>query len=127
MRTARLQAWFGLSLLILGSALILENSVAAAGSRVYFHPSVLYFKVGTTSSATTTMTNAAAVTIFISSMSLTGTRQNDFSLTSTCGSSLAPRQSCTVTITGSAAKGGFLGTFLEGDSSRLHRVPLEGR
>jgi len=127
MRTARTPAFFVPSLLFLGSALILHNSAAAAGPRINFHPAVLYFKVGTTSSATTTMTNAGTITIFISSMSLTGTHQSDFSLISTCGRSLAPRQICAVTISGFAAKAGLLGTFLEGDSSGPHRVPLEGR
>jgi hypothetical protein len=93
----------------------------------YFHPSVLYFKVGTMSSQTTTLTNTSAETLKIKSFFLQG-QLPDFALTTTCGFSLAAGASCTVSLTGMPAAAGPLGKLVESDDSGAghHYVLLQG-
>src|SRR4029077_19023287 len=56
--------------------------------------------VGTSSaSQTVTLSNTSGLTLNISSITLTGTNATDFSQTHTCGASLAPLRSCTITVT----------------------------
>ncbi len=56
--------------------------------------------VGTNSPPrTVTLTNTGELTLDIASVSITGTNAGDFAQTNTCGSSLAPRARCTITIT----------------------------
>jgi len=57
-------------------------------------------KKGTTSAPqTATITNTGTAAIPISSLSLTGTNPLDFALTSTCGTSLAAGNSCSIALT----------------------------
>jgi len=56
--------------------------------------------VGTSSAAqTVTLTNTSGLTLTISSIVVTGTNATDFGQTHTCGSSLRPGASCTITVT----------------------------
>jgi len=48
---------------------------------------------------TVTLSNPSGLTLNISSIAVTGTDPNDFSQTNTCGSSVAPQRSCTITVT----------------------------
>jgi hypothetical protein len=93
----------------------------------YFHPNVLYFKVGTMSSQTTTLTNTSAETLKIRSFSLEG-QLPDFFLTTTCGFSLAAGASCAVTLTGMPPAKGPVGKLVESDNSAagFHYVLLQG-
>lgn len=93
----------------------------------YFHPNVLYFKVGTMSSQTTTLTNTSAETLKIRSFSLEG-QLPEFVMTTTCGFSLAAGASCAVSLTGMPAVAGPLGKLVESDNSAAghHSVLLQG-
>jgi hypothetical protein len=104
-------------------------SAVADSASAYFHPNILYFKVGTSSSATTTLTNTGTQTLTIASLSLVGLKQNSFSWTKTCSQTLAAGQSCTVTLTGTATQLGLFGQMIETDNStvRRHMVALEGK
>jgi hypothetical protein len=56
--------------------------------------------VGTTSAAqTATLTNTGNTALSITGVTLTGTNPSDFAETNTCGSSLAPQQTCTISVT----------------------------
>jgi hypothetical protein len=92
----------------------------------YFHPNVLYFKVGTMSSQTTMLTNTSAGTLKITSFSLQGLQQNDFAFTTSCPFSLAAGASCAVTLTGVPAGAGPIGRLVESDNSAAghHYVSL---
>jgi hypothetical protein len=46
-----------------------------------------------------TFTNTAKFTLTIQSLKITGTNSSDFSETNTCGTSVAPGASCTITVT----------------------------
>jgi hypothetical protein len=63
--------------------------------------------VGTTSSAQSiTLSNYGNQTLSITSIAVTGLDQGDFAETNTCGSSLAPGTSCTVSVTFKPIQGG---------------------
>jgi hypothetical protein len=83
----------------------------------YFHPNVLYFKVGTMSSQRTTLTNTSAETLKIRSFILQGLQQSDFTFTTSCPFSLAAGASCAVTLTGMPAASGPIGKLVESDNS----------
>jgi len=110
-------------------------SALASGNlpTAYFHPGVLYFKVGTTSSETTTLTNTSAAKLLIESLTLQGSRASDFRMTTTCGLSLAAGASCTVTLSltlsNFTAAGESLGKLVEYDNSAAghHQVLLQAR
>ena len=56
--------------------------------------------VGTTSTAqTVTLTNTGTATLTITSVVVTGTNAGDFSVTNTCGNSVAPGAMCTASVT----------------------------
>ena len=56
--------------------------------------------VGTKSSPSiVTLSNSGSATLTINSISITGTNSGDFAQTNTCGSSLAPATSCTISAT----------------------------
>ena len=127
-------------LAIVAATLLVTSSHAASGHSAgasdsanlptaYFHPSVLYFKAGTTSTRTTTLTNTSAQTLLIQSFALQGLHQNDFSMTTTCGFSLAAGSSCNVTVSGFAPAAGFLGKLVEYDNSAVghHQVSLQAK
>jgi hypothetical protein len=131
---ATLLAMLAVILLAAGTHAVSANGATPSGSvdlpTAYFHPNVLYFKLGTASSATTTLTNNSAEKLLIESFDLQGQRQSDFSISSiTCGFSLAPGASCTVTLSGFAANAGSLGKLVEYDNSAVghHQVLLEAK
>jgi phospholipase C len=79
-------------------------SLTGSGTIVSVSPTSLTFSslpVGSSSTPqTVTVTNTSSKsTLTISSITLNGTNTSDFSQTNTCGSSLAPGLSCTVTVT----------------------------
>lgn len=107
------------------------QDAAARGASLptaYFHPNVLYFKVGTMSLQTTTLTNTSAETLKIKSFSLQGLQQNDFAFTTSCPFSLAAGASCAVTLTGMPTAAGPIGKLVESDDSAAghHYVSLQG-
>lgn len=109
-----------------------RNFADASGASLpsaYFHPTVLYFKVGTTSTQTTILTNNSAATLIIHSFGLTGTNQNNFSFTTTCGSTLAAGHSCTVSVSYMPTTAGSLGELIEYDNSAAgrHSVSLQAK
>ena len=56
--------------------------------------------IGTTSSPqTATLTNTGAATLTLSNIALTGADASDFAQTKTCGPTLAPNDSCQVSVT----------------------------
>jgi len=92
---------------------ILDLAVANQGSNqvsillqdgtVFLSPSNLNFAgqvLGTTSTAkTVTFTNVGTATVAINSIAIAGTNAADFAETNTCGSSLAPKGHCTISVT----------------------------
>jgi hypothetical protein len=65
--------------------------------------------VGTTSAAqTATLTNTGNTALSITGISLTGTNPSDFAETNECPTSLAPQQTCTISVTFTPASGGSL-------------------
>jgi phospholipase C len=78
--------------------------LTGTGTYVQLVPASLTFTnqaVGTTSSPqTVTFTNTAVkATITITSLTITGTNPGDFAETNTCGSSVGPKASCTISVT----------------------------
>jgi len=126
-------------LAISAAAMLMTSAPTASGNSgsdfenaplptAYFHPRILYFKVGRVSSATTTLTNTSAETLIISSLAITGGR--DISISgNTCGASLAGGASCEVTLSCLPTSAGPLGKLVEGDNSAVghHDVLLGAR
>jgi hypothetical protein len=78
--------------------------LTGTGTAASLSPTSLTFAaqtVGTTSPGqATTLTNASGGTaITIASITITGTNAADFEQTNTCGSSVAPKKSCTISVT----------------------------
>jgi hypothetical protein len=95
----------------LPAAVVISDSDAAnpqavkllgTGTEVELAPSSLNFgnqTVGTTSAAQSiTLTNVGSTQMKLTSISLTGSNPGDFSETNTCGSTVAARGSCTITV-----------------------------
>lgn len=79
-------------------------ALSGTGTAASFAPTSLTFSaqtVGTTSSAqTTTMTNnSGGSAISITSITITGANSSDFGETNTCGSSLAAKKTCAISVT----------------------------
>jgi phospholipase C len=79
-------------------------SLTGAGTAAGFNPTSVNFgnqSVGTTSNPQSiTLTNVAATgNLKITNISVTGTNSGDFAQTNNCPASLAPAQSCTITVT----------------------------
>ena len=78
-------------------------SLSGSGTIVSLSPSTLSFgnvSVGISSAPQTiTLTNVSASTLKVTGVSITGTNAGDFSQTNTCGSSVAAKASCTITVT----------------------------
>lgn len=94
-------------------------------------PSTLSFgsvNVGSSSSAmTATLTNGTASSISISSISITGTDAGDYSMTKTCGTSLASSASCSASVTFKpAASGTRTATLVFSNSAGTQTVVLTG-
>lgn len=127
-------------LAVSAAALLMTSAPTASGNSssdlesatlptAYFHPRILYFKVGRMSSATTTLTNTSAETLMISSFGITGRHSGDLSLTSNCGFTLAGGASCEVTLICLPTTVGPLGKLVESDNSAVghHDVLLEAK
>ena len=95
----------------------------------YFHPTMLTFAVGKSSSATTTLTNSSTETLEIHSFSISGPQGNVCAMVIGCGFSLGPGQSCKVTLTCDPIKTGLIGTLTESDNSAAgrHVVALQAK
>jgi hypothetical protein len=104
-----------------------RNSDSPGLPTAYFHPSVLYFRAGTMSTKTTTLTNTSAATLSIKSFALYGT--NAVALTANCGALLAAGASCTVSLTCLRVPPGRVGELVESDNSAVghHTVTLEAK
>lgn len=86
-----------------GSPQTVALSGSAQSQPFSFNPPSLAFPnqvIGTTSlQQTITATYVGATTLSISRIAVAGSNAADFSQTNTCGSSLAPQASCTITVT----------------------------
>jgi hypothetical protein len=78
-------------------------ALSGSGTAVKFAPASLSFPttaVGVTSAPLTdTMTNLGSTAITITSIAIGGANTTDFAQTNNCGSSLAAKASCTITVT----------------------------
>jgi hypothetical protein len=79
-------------------------ALQGTGTSASFSPTSVRFSgqtVGTTSAPkVVTLTNASAVaTLSITGITITGANPGDFARTTSCGSSLSSRQSCTISVT----------------------------
>jgi probable HAF family extracellular repeat protein len=78
------------------------NLAVSSGPALILSPTSLAFgtqTVGTTSPGKTfTITNVSSTSVSLASITVTGVQADDFSLTKTCGSTLAPAASCTVSV-----------------------------
>jgi hypothetical protein len=104
-----------------------RNSDSPSLPTAYFHPKVLYFRAGTMSTKTTTLTNPSAETLSIKSFALSGT--NNVVMTNNCAPSLAAGASCTVSLTCLPSGSGRIGELTESDNSAVghHNVQLEAK
>jgi len=104
-------------------------SLIGVGTEVELNPASLSFVVPPPQSASrsTTLTNVGSTTLSITGVTLQG--PGVFHLTNTCGSSLAARTSCTITVTFKPpARGAYSGNvyiYDNGGGSPQH-VPLYG-
>jgi hypothetical protein len=110
-------------------------ALSGTGTAASLTPKSLSFaaqRVGTTSAPKTiTLTNASGGTaISITSIGITGTNASDFTQTgTTCGTSLAPKQSCTVTVTFTPSATGTRSaaeSFTDNAGGSPQTVPLTG-
>jgi hypothetical protein len=78
-------------------------ALTGKGTAASFSPTSVAFgsqTVGTTSAPqAVTLTNESSTTMTISSVAVTGTNSTDFAETNTCGTSLAGKASCTISVT----------------------------
>jgi hypothetical protein len=96
---------------ITGSVTVTDNATGSpqtapltgTGTYVILSPASMNFgtvAVGQKSAPqVATFTNTAKFTLTIQSLKITGTNSSDFSETNTCGTSVAPGASCTITVT----------------------------
>ena len=86
-----------------GIVSLLNGSATISGPDASLSPTSLTFAtqlVGTSSAAqSVTLNNYGTVTLGITSVGFTGADPGDFAQTTTCGSSVAPGASCTISIT----------------------------
>ncbi|HEV2175955.1 MAG TPA: SBBP repeat-containing protein [Terriglobia bacterium] len=80
-----------------------ETNLQGLGTDIQLAPTSVAFgkqKVGTSSKAMNVMvTNKSAATVTITGISIMGQDPNDFSETTTCGSTLSPGEICSVSVT----------------------------
>jgi len=90
--------------------------LTGAGTVIDLSPLKLSFppqKVGTTSSQTVTLTNQGSTSVNITAIFVRGTNPNNFAETQTCGATVGPGASCTITVTFKPIKTGFLNAYVE--------------
>jgi sugar lactone lactonase YvrE len=93
------------------SAVVTVTVTAAQVLSATLTPGTLTFTglVGTTSAAqTATLTNTGNTALSITGISVTGANSGDFGETNECPSSLAPQQTCTISVTFTPASAGSL-------------------
>ncbi len=108
--------------------------IKGTGTAAQFSPTSLTFAsqaVGTTSAPqTVTMTNLSGnSTITISAVGFTGTNASDFAQTNTCNGSIAPKKSCTFSVTFDPAATGSASAALsitDNGGGSPQTVPLTG-
>jgi hypothetical protein len=72
--------------------------------------------VGTASTKNVTFTNSGTTKVDITSIAISGTNATDFTETNTCGTSVAGKKSCTISVTFTpSAKGKRAGTLSVND------------
>jgi hypothetical protein len=90
-------------------------ALSGVGTQVKIFPASLNFgsiTIGTSSTKTVTFTNSGSTTVNITGVSITGTNAAEYSQTNTCGSSVASKKNCTITVTFTpSAKGKQTGTL----------------
>jgi hypothetical protein len=103
------------------------------GTAASFSPTSLTFAtqtVGTSSSPQViTLTDQSATAITISSIAITGTNASDFSQTNSCGSGIAGKASCTISVTFTPATTGTFSaaiTVTDNAGGTSQSVPLSG-
>jgi|HubBroStandDraft_1064217.scaffolds.fasta_scaffold00001_152 hypothetical protein len=121
------------TLSVVGAGGTQTAALSGTGTGVKFAPASLTFAgtaVGTSSAAqTATMTNLGSTAITITSIAVGGTDLSDFSETNTCGSSLAPNSSCSITVTFTPAALGTLSanvTVTDSDVTSPQKLILTG-
>jgi FG-GAP-like repeat/Cep192 domain 4 len=109
-------------------------TITGTSTAASFSPTSLTFAaqtVGTTSAGQNiTLTDVSgSTTITITSLTITGTNATDFAQTNTCGTSVAPKKSCTITVTFTpTATGARSASVSVADNAGLspQTVPLSG-
>ena len=107
-------------------------SMTGTGTELLVSPTSINFgnqAVGTTSApATVTLTNEAkSQLVHLSPISISGTNHKDFAETTTCGSTLSPGASCTVTVTFTPTAKGVRSASVQIDGGYgLQAVALSG-
>jgi len=98
-----------------------------------FNPRSVNFgtvKLGTAATRTETLTNVGTTALNISSIAVAGTNAGDFTATPNCPSSLAPKASCSVSVSFAAgAKGNRSAglTFIDNARTHTQTIPLVGK
>jgi hypothetical protein len=98
-----------------------------------FNPRSLNFgtlRVGTSATKTETLTNVGTTPLNVSSIAVAGTNAGDFTPRPNCPSSLAPKDSCTVSLSfAPRAKGNRSAGLTFTDNARTHTqtIPLVGK
>jgi hypothetical protein len=108
-------------------------SVSGVGTAASFSPTSLTFAAQTVGTSSTpqviTLTDESATAITISNIAITGTNASDFSQTHTCGSTLAGKASCTITVTFTPTAAGTrvaAVTVTDNGGGTSQSVPLSG-
>jgi hypothetical protein len=116
-----------------GSPQSIPLTAAVINPLIQFNPGALSFgkvKTGTSSGVgKITVTSAGGTAVSINSISLAGTNPGDFTETSTCSGSLAPKSSCSISVTFKpAAKGSRSAVLKVADNVLIcpQVIPLSG-
>jgi len=105
-------------------------SLTGTGTVVELNPATLSFGlvgVGLSKNLPTTLTNVGSTTLNFSGITTTGTDADEFSQTSTCGSSVGAGKSCTITVTFRPKEAGSDSAQVSiSDNGGLQQVSLSG-
>jgi hypothetical protein len=85
-----------------GGSLVFSLNFTGAATLTIAPPSLMFGaqQIGTTSPPqTVTLTNTSELSVTLNSIGVAGGNSSDFARTSTCGGSLEPGQSCTISVT----------------------------
>jgi hypothetical protein len=107
-------------------SVVVDSSVGISSDSLTFPNQA----VGTSSAPTNvTLSNNSSTALSITSIDITGTGQNDFAQTNTCGSSLAAGHNCTISVTFNPQISGALAasvTITDSDATSPQSVSLSG-